>query len=107
MKISCLIHFLQGITLSYAVLSAVFNPFQSLHAQRGPPDSPFAGGEYYGVLLFPAEYPFKPPGIKVALAFFPLHAFPIEFSRRCSHPPAVFSPIRRFASQCRIFIQEL
>lgn len=33
--------------------------------QRGPPDSPFAGGEYHGVLLFPSEYPFKPPGIKV------------------------------------------
>ncbi|KAI0917934.1 hypothetical protein AcW1_006928 [Taiwanofungus camphoratus] len=32
---------------------------------RGPPDSPFAGGEYYGVLLFPSEYPFKPPGIKM------------------------------------------
>ncbi|THH32053.1 hypothetical protein EUX98_g2131 [Antrodiella citrinella] len=32
--------------------------------QRGPPDSPFAGGEYHGVLLFPPEYPFKPPGIK-------------------------------------------
>ena len=33
--------------------------------QRGPPDSPYAGGEYHGQLLFPAEYPFKPPGIKV------------------------------------------
>ncbi|KAF9218218.1 UBC-like protein [Gyrodon lividus] len=33
--------------------------------RRGPPDSPFAGGEYHGVLLFPVEYPFKPPGIKV------------------------------------------
>ncbi|KAG1776657.1 UBC-like protein [Suillus placidus] len=32
---------------------------------RGPPDSPFAGGEYHGVLIFPAEYPFKPPGIKM------------------------------------------
>jgi len=32
---------------------------------RGPPDSPFAGGEYHGVLLFPSEYPFKPPGIKM------------------------------------------
>jgi len=32
---------------------------------RGPPDSPFAGGEYHGVLLFPCEYPFKPPGIKM------------------------------------------
>ncbi|KAG6918172.1 hypothetical protein DXG01_016157 [Tephrocybe rancida] len=31
---------------------------------RGPPDSPYAGGEYHGVLLFPSEYPFKPPGIK-------------------------------------------
>jgi len=32
---------------------------------RGPPDSPFAGGEYHGVLIFPPEYPFKPPGIKM------------------------------------------
>lgn len=32
---------------------------------RGPSDSPFAGGEYHGVLLFPPEYPFKPPGIKM------------------------------------------
>lgn len=32
---------------------------------RGPPDSPFAGGEFHGVLLFPSEYPFKPPGIKM------------------------------------------
>jgi len=32
---------------------------------RGPPDSPYAGGEYYGALLFPSEYPFKPPGIKM------------------------------------------
>ncbi|KAJ6621522.1 UBC-like protein [Mycena sp. CBHHK59/15] len=32
---------------------------------RGPSDSPFAGGEYHGVLQFPAEYPFKPPGIKM------------------------------------------
>lgn len=32
---------------------------------RGPPDSPYADGEYHGVLLFPPEYPFKPPGIKM------------------------------------------
>jgi len=32
---------------------------------RGPPDSPFEGGEFHGVLLFPSEYPFKPPGIKM------------------------------------------
>jgi ubiquitin-conjugating enzyme E2 J2 len=32
---------------------------------RGPPDSPFAGGEYHGLLMFPSEYPFKPPGIKM------------------------------------------
>ncbi|KAL4066091.1 UBC-like protein [Scleroderma citrinum] len=32
---------------------------------RGPPDSPYAGGEFHGVLLFPPEYPFKPPGIKM------------------------------------------
>jgi ubiquitin-conjugating enzyme E2 J2 len=29
----------------------------------GPPDTPYAGGEYHGKLVFPAEYPFKPPSI--------------------------------------------
>ncbi|KAJ7832738.1 ubiquitin-conjugating enzyme/RWD-like protein [Mycena olivaceomarginata] len=32
---------------------------------RGPSDSPYAGGEYHGILQFPPEYPFKPPGIKM------------------------------------------
>jgi len=32
---------------------------------RGPPDSPYHGGEYHGVIIFPSEYPFKPPGIKM------------------------------------------
>jgi len=32
---------------------------------RGPPESAFEGGEFHGVLLFPPEYPFKPPGIKM------------------------------------------
>jgi len=30
---------------------------------QGPPDSPYAGGVYHGKLIFPAEYPFKPPSI--------------------------------------------
>lgn len=32
---------------------------------RGPDDSPYAGGVYHGKLLFPAQYPFKPPGIQM------------------------------------------
>ncbi|EUC59727.1 ubiquitin-conjugating enzyme E2 [Rhizoctonia solani AG-3 Rhs1AP] len=32
---------------------------------RGPPDCPFAGGEYHGLISFPSDYPFKPPGIKM------------------------------------------
>ncbi|GHJ83847.1 hypothetical protein NliqN6_0249 [Naganishia liquefaciens] len=32
---------------------------------RGPPDSPYAGGEYHGLIMFPSEYPFKPPDIKL------------------------------------------
>lgn len=30
---------------------------------EGPPDSPYAGGEYMGKLKFPDQYPFKPPSI--------------------------------------------
>ncbi|CED84691.1 ubc-like protein [Phaffia rhodozyma] len=32
---------------------------------RGPPDTPYAGGEYYGMVMFPGDYPFKPPDIKM------------------------------------------
>lgn len=28
---------------------------------RGPPGTPYEGGEYWGQLLFPGDYPFKPP----------------------------------------------
>jgi ubiquitin-conjugating enzyme E2 J2 len=30
---------------------------------QGPSDSPYFGGYYHGKLVFPAEYPFKPPSI--------------------------------------------
>ncbi|KAI9351100.1 ubiquitin-conjugating enzyme/RWD-like protein [Zopfochytrium polystomum] len=32
---------------------------------QGPPDSPYAGGEYWGKLIFPKEYPYKPPAIQM------------------------------------------
>lgn len=31
----------------------------------GPPDTPYAGGEYMGTLVFPADYPFQPPAIRM------------------------------------------
>ncbi|KAJ3261428.1 Ubiquitin-conjugating enzyme E2 6 [Chytriomyces hyalinus] len=31
----------------------------------GPPDSPYEGGQYHGKVIFPEEYPFKPPAIKM------------------------------------------
>ena len=30
---------------------------------KGPVDTPYAGGCYHGKLLFPSEYPYKPPAI--------------------------------------------
>ncbi|KXN69061.1 ubiquitin-conjugating enzyme E2, J2 [Conidiobolus coronatus NRRL 28638] len=29
----------------------------------GPPESPYFGGQYHGKVIFPSEYPYKPPGI--------------------------------------------
>jgi ubiquitin-conjugating enzyme E2 J2 len=31
---------------------------------QGPPGTPYEHGEYWGTLVFPSEYPFKPPAIK-------------------------------------------
>lgn len=31
----------------------------------GPKDSVYEGGEYYGKVIFPSDYPFKPPAIKM------------------------------------------
>lgn len=32
---------------------------------QGPPETPYEGGEYYGRITFPPEYPFKPPTIRM------------------------------------------
>lgn len=31
----------------------------------GPPQTPYAGGQYWGTLVFPPDYPFKPPAIRM------------------------------------------
>eukprot|EP01054_Gregarina_sp_Poly1_P010275 Gregarina_sp_Poly_1__10274@NODE_71_length_16098_cov_96_674880_g61_i0_p6_GENE_NODE_71_length_16098_cov_96_674880_g61_i0NODE_71_length_16098_cov_96_674880_g61_i0_p6_ORF_typecomplete_len169_score18_87UQ_con/PF00179_26/1_3e23ProkE2_B/PF14461_6/0_0034_NODE_71_length_16098_cov_96_674880_g61_i079588464 len=30
-----------------------------------PPDSPYRGGVYHGLLTYPSDYPFKPPNIRI------------------------------------------
>lgn len=32
---------------------------------EGPPNTVYEGGQYHGVLVFPNDYPFKPPSIKI------------------------------------------
>ncbi|GAA5853112.1 hypothetical protein JCM8547_000205 [Rhodosporidiobolus lusitaniae] len=32
---------------------------------RGPPDTPYAGGEYWGTVIFPKDYPFAPPELRM------------------------------------------
>lgn len=33
---------------------------------RGPPDTPYHNGWYWGKLVFPSDYPFKPPSIRMS-----------------------------------------
>ncbi|GAA6063642.1 hypothetical protein JCM10212_002603 [Sporobolomyces blumeae] len=35
------------------------------YIMRGPPGTPYEGGEYWGVIDFPKDYPFAPPGLKM------------------------------------------
>lgn len=37
--------------------------FHRHYVVQGPDDSPYAGGFYHGRLVFPTEYPFRPPTI--------------------------------------------
>ncbi|VDM18243.1 unnamed protein product [Hydatigera taeniaeformis] len=39
------------------------NIFEWHYLVCGPPDSPYHGGFYHGKLIFPREYPFRPPSI--------------------------------------------
>ncbi|KAG9148499.1 hypothetical protein Leryth_026786 [Lithospermum erythrorhizon] len=39
--------------------------FPSDYVLEGSEGTPFAGGYYYGIIKFPPEYPFKPPGISM------------------------------------------
>ncbi|GAA5972945.1 hypothetical protein JCM11641_000333 [Rhodosporidiobolus odoratus] len=32
---------------------------------RGPPETPFEGGEYWGTVVFPKDYPFAPPELRM------------------------------------------
>ena len=34
-----------------------------MYVMDGSPDTPFAGGQYIGMVKFPAQYPYKPPDI--------------------------------------------
>jgi len=58
----------------------------------GPPDSPYEGGEYHGKLIFPSEYPYKPPAIKMLT---PNGRFQIDF-RLCltmsDYHPGLWNP---------------
>jgi ubiquitin-conjugating enzyme E2 J2 len=37
----------------------------ALRSHIGPPETPYAGGVYWGKLVFPPEYPYKPPSIRM------------------------------------------
>jgi ubiquitin-conjugating enzyme E2 J2 len=64
------------LTKEYATLSAKPIPLLSAHPSEsnilewhyiltGPPDTPYDGGQYWGTLVFPPDYPFAPPAIRM------------------------------------------
>jgi ubiquitin-conjugating enzyme E2 J2 len=58
----------------------------------GPEDSPYAGGEYYGKLIFPTSYPLSPPKIMMCTPsgrFTPNHRICTSMS---DYHPETWSP---------------
>ena len=67
---------LHQLTREYATISASPPPYITAHPSEsnilewhyiltGPPSTPYEGGQYWGTLLFPPEYPFAPPAIRM------------------------------------------
>ena len=64
------------LTREYATLSQSPPEFISAHPSEqnilewhyvltGPPGTPYEGGQYWGTLVFPPDYPFAPPAIRM------------------------------------------
>lgn len=100
---------MQGTIWSYVALTSTPPPANdNKYIQRGPPDSPYAGGEYHGLIMFPPQYPFKPPGIKVFSNQHLWHSQTTDkWFNRCSLHQDDFLLIRRSVSLWVISIQGL
>ncbi|ETN42757.1 uncharacterized protein HMPREF1541_01915 [Cyphellophora europaea CBS 101466] len=64
------------LTREYAAIQANPPPYIVAHPTEanilewhylltGAPDTPYAGGQYWGTLIFPPDYPFAPPAIRM------------------------------------------
>ncbi|KAL8683325.1 MAG: hypothetical protein Q9186_000708 [Xanthomendoza sp. 1 TL-2023] len=64
------------LTREYSTISTSPPPYITAHPSEsnilewhylltGPPSTPYAGGQYWGTLLFPPNYPFAPPSIRM------------------------------------------
>lgn len=64
------------LTKEYATISKSPPPYIIAHPSErnilewhyiltGPPDTPYDGGQYWGTLMFPPDYPFAPPAIRM------------------------------------------
>ena len=64
------------LTREYATISRSPPPYITAHPSdrnilewhyiiTGPPDTPYEGGQYWGTLNFPPDYPFAPPAIRM------------------------------------------
>lgn len=54
---------LRNPTYQYYAQPLEDNLFEWHFTVRGPPESPYEGGIYHGRIMFPAEYPMKPPSV--------------------------------------------
>lgn len=65
---------------TFEVVPLEDNLFEWHFSIQGAPDSPYEGGIYHGKIIFPTDYPFKPPDIVILTVNIHTHLYTYTYT---------------------------